>query len=184
MPRKDGFAQQSHSVEPNHPNWVVVLGLSKTCLRNFKIHCMCPGSKLASHVVNPRSRLRTTLRPGSANEVRSGRRTGQMTGVDPNGPSLSAEDVASYFSKRFSYVPSSPSSFRTPSSPTASVASSCESTDVDSLQDCLVDADRCAHELTATMSAPPLPRSSVVYHGRLQRHLPAWSAMASPYIAG
>ena len=27
---------------------------------------MCPGSKDASHVVNPRSRLRTKLRPGSA----------------------------------------------------------------------------------------------------------------------
>ena len=77
-----------------------------------------------------------------------------------------------------------PSSFRTPSSPTASVASSCESANDDSLHDCLSDADRCAHELTASMSTPSLPRSSVLYHGRLQRHLPAWSAMASPYIAG
>ena len=108
-----------------------------------------------------------------------------MTGVHPDGPSLTAEDIASCFSKSFSYVPSSPpSSFRTPSSPTASVASSCESANDDSLHDCLSDADRCAHELTASMSTPSLPRSSVLYHGRLQRHQRAWSAMASPYIAG
>jgi hypothetical protein len=66
MPHQDGFAQQSHLVEHGHPDWVIVLGLPKTCLRNLNIHCMCPGSKDASHVVNPRSRLRTKPRPGSA----------------------------------------------------------------------------------------------------------------------
>jgi hypothetical protein len=66
MPHQDGFAQQSHLAEHDHPDWVIVLGLPKTCLRNFKILCMCPGSKDASHVVNPRSRLRTKPRPASA----------------------------------------------------------------------------------------------------------------------
>ena len=36
------FAQQSHLAEHDHPDWVIVLGLPKTCLRNFKILCMCP----------------------------------------------------------------------------------------------------------------------------------------------
>ena len=67
MPHQDGFAQQSHlGFEHGHPGWVIVFGLPKTCLRKFKIHCLCPVSEDASHVVNPRSRLRTKPRPGSA----------------------------------------------------------------------------------------------------------------------
>ena len=51
---KDGFAQQSHLVGHGHLDWMILLGVPKTCLRNLKNHFMFPGSKDVSYVVNPR----------------------------------------------------------------------------------------------------------------------------------